>query len=273
MDRATSHIILSTKALCVIAIVFLFPVLYFNIFCLQLALRPSRDYNGCSVLRRYFAQLHLLRARFPPETIGQLPIDFAWWERTTRSTDDMANIRHLNSYHVSYNPLPFPSGKMCTQMLSISRRDCRSSKPQSCTTSVSAAQMNWSLYYLSINWCRLPSLDPSLPWSEGYRTGQWTNAGLCLFQCWCVEMWPAVVNSLGDERSYHSLSVCSWCLCLSRCKISVPINASDTRLTMCYVLSTQERFATSHASKDLGPEFVAFYKNLMLVCYVLLIMW
>lgn len=79
MDRATSHIILSTKALCVIAIVFLFPVLYLSSAAfLQLALRPSRDYNGCSVLRRYFAQLHLLRARFPPETIGQLPIDFAW---------------------------------------------------------------------------------------------------------------------------------------------------------------------------------------------------
>lgn len=45
---------------------------------MQLALRPSRDYNGCSVLRRYFAQLHLLRARFPPETIGHLPIDFVW---------------------------------------------------------------------------------------------------------------------------------------------------------------------------------------------------
>jgi hypothetical protein len=76
-DRTTSHIILSTKALCVVAIVFSFPVLYL-IYYLQLALRPSRDYNGCSVLRRYFAQLHLLRARFPPEAIGQLPIDFAW---------------------------------------------------------------------------------------------------------------------------------------------------------------------------------------------------
>ena len=44
----------------------------------QHAMRPSRDYGGCSVLRRYFAQLHLLRARFPPDT-GQLPIDFVWW--------------------------------------------------------------------------------------------------------------------------------------------------------------------------------------------------
>jgi tyrosine-protein phosphatase non-receptor type 23 len=40
--------------------------------------KPTRDYNGCSVLRRYFAQLHLLRARFPPETVGQIPVDFAW---------------------------------------------------------------------------------------------------------------------------------------------------------------------------------------------------
>jgi tyrosine-protein phosphatase non-receptor type 23 len=41
-------------------------------------MRPTKDYNGCSVLRRYFAQLHLLRARFPPETLGQIPVDFAW---------------------------------------------------------------------------------------------------------------------------------------------------------------------------------------------------
>ena len=45
----------------------------------QHSTKPTRDYNGCSVLRRYFAQLHLLRARFPPETVGQIPVDFAWW--------------------------------------------------------------------------------------------------------------------------------------------------------------------------------------------------
>ena len=44
----------------------------------QHSMRPTKDYNGCSVLRRYFAQLHLLRARFPPETLGQIPVDFAW---------------------------------------------------------------------------------------------------------------------------------------------------------------------------------------------------
>ena len=35
----------------------------------------------------------------------------------------------------------------------------------------------------------------------------------------------------------------------------------------------QERFAVNHASKDLGPEFVAFYKNLMLVNALLLCVW
>ena len=49
-------------------------------------MRPSRDYNGISTLRRYFAQLHLLRARFPPETIGQLPIDFVWYVHIYRET-------------------------------------------------------------------------------------------------------------------------------------------------------------------------------------------
>ena len=36
---------------------------------------------------------------------------------------------------------------------------------------------------------------------------------------------------------------------------------------MAVVFQFQERFATSHASKDLGPEFVTFYKNLMLVIH------
>ncbi len=45
---------------------------------LQSALHPPKDYNGVSMLRRYFGQLHLIRERFPTETIGQLPIDFVW---------------------------------------------------------------------------------------------------------------------------------------------------------------------------------------------------
>ena len=51
----------------------------------QHSMKPTRDYNGCSVLRRYFAQLHLLRARFPPETVGQIPVDFAWSVTTALS--------------------------------------------------------------------------------------------------------------------------------------------------------------------------------------------
>lgn len=74
--------------------------------------------------------------------------------------DPLMRYKHQISQFI---PSPLPSGKMCTRMLSISRKDCRSSKPQSCTTSVSAAQMNM-LYYFSVDWCRLPSLNPSLPW-------------------------------------------------------------------------------------------------------------
>ena len=64
-------------------LLFMSSPLYNSLFLSSLsqhAMRPSRDYGGCSVLRRYFAQLHLLRARFPPDT-GQLPIDFVWWVR------------------------------------------------------------------------------------------------------------------------------------------------------------------------------------------------
>ena len=56
-------------------------------------MKPSRDYNGISILRRYFAQLHLLRARFPTETIGHLPIDFVWYAPLLRTF--MQEYHHL----------------------------------------------------------------------------------------------------------------------------------------------------------------------------------
>jgi tyrosine-protein phosphatase non-receptor type 23 len=49
------------------------------------ALKPTRDYTGCNILRRYYAQIHLLKSRFPVEAVGPLPIDFSWKDLYTNA--------------------------------------------------------------------------------------------------------------------------------------------------------------------------------------------
>ncbi|XP_065886518.1 tyrosine-protein phosphatase non-receptor type 23-like isoform X2 [Dysidea avara] len=44
----------------------------------------TKDYAGCSTLRKYFAQLHLLSARFPKDMIGGvIPLEFKWKDAFT----------------------------------------------------------------------------------------------------------------------------------------------------------------------------------------------
>lgn len=127
-----------------------------------------------------------------------------------------------------------------------------------------------NLYFNIAYLCDYVGCLHSILASRGRRDTEQVGVQILASLCFSVDVLRCVVvvvNSLGDERSYHSLSVCCWRLCLSRCKNTLPMNASDTNITMFHLLSTQERFATSHASKDLGPEFIAFYKNLMLVSF------
>ncbi|KAK9510379.1 hypothetical protein O3M35_005178 [Rhynocoris fuscipes] len=42
------------------------------------AVRPVKDVTGCSVLKRYFCQLHFLQSRFPMGKGGAAAISFAW---------------------------------------------------------------------------------------------------------------------------------------------------------------------------------------------------
>lgn len=43
------------------------------------AVRPAKDVTGCSVLKRYYAQLHALQGRFPMEKGQPMAISFTWY--------------------------------------------------------------------------------------------------------------------------------------------------------------------------------------------------
>ena len=102
MDRATSHIILSTKALCVTAIVFLFPVPYHYLLA---AACPS------TFQRLQWLQCAASVLCSAPPAASQISPGDNWtaanWLCMVREIHwRYANIRHLNSYYISYTPPP-----------------------------------------------------------------------------------------------------------------------------------------------------------------------
>ncbi|XP_019849415.1 PREDICTED: tyrosine-protein phosphatase non-receptor type 23-like isoform X1 [Amphimedon queenslandica] len=57
------------------------------------SLKVSKDHNGCTLLRRYYAQLHLLRARFPQEAAGIIPIHFSWKDVYTGAESQLEGLQ------------------------------------------------------------------------------------------------------------------------------------------------------------------------------------
>ena len=39
----------------------------------------SRDFTGCSTLKKYYSQLHFLQSRFPMKEDGDAAISFTWY--------------------------------------------------------------------------------------------------------------------------------------------------------------------------------------------------
>lgn len=42
------------------------------------AVRPPVNVNGCSILKRYYCQLHFLQSRFPMGKDGPAAVNFVW---------------------------------------------------------------------------------------------------------------------------------------------------------------------------------------------------
>ena len=65
---------------------------YFHLLChlftpcvcdvcvLQSAVNVTRDFEGCSTLRKYFGQLHYLQSRVPLAPGQEAAVPISWWE-------------------------------------------------------------------------------------------------------------------------------------------------------------------------------------------------
>ncbi len=42
------------------------------------AVHVSKDYSGCSTLKKYFCQLNFLKSRFPMNEEGSCAVSFSW---------------------------------------------------------------------------------------------------------------------------------------------------------------------------------------------------
>ncbi|XP_014669831.1 PREDICTED: tyrosine-protein phosphatase non-receptor type 23-like, partial [Priapulus caudatus] len=59
----------------------------------QNAIKASKDFMGCSVLKRYFAQLHLLQSRFPMSEGGAAAVNFTWADVYTNTWGTYADVK------------------------------------------------------------------------------------------------------------------------------------------------------------------------------------
>ncbi len=56
------------------------------------AIHISKDFSGCSTLKKYFCQLNFLRTRFPMMEGGPCAITFSWFEVFSESLHTWADI-------------------------------------------------------------------------------------------------------------------------------------------------------------------------------------
>ncbi|XP_014253355.1 tyrosine-protein phosphatase non-receptor type 23 [Cimex lectularius] len=66
------------------------------------AVRPVKDVAGCSVLKKYFCQLHFLQSRFPMGKEGKAAINFSWKDAYGHSVTTAADIK-VEMVAVLYN--------------------------------------------------------------------------------------------------------------------------------------------------------------------------
>lgn len=58
-----------------------------------MAVRPATDVTGCSVLKRYYCQLHFLQSRFPMSKDGASAVTFTWRDTYANMVCSLADIR------------------------------------------------------------------------------------------------------------------------------------------------------------------------------------
>lgn len=61
------------------------------------AVHPANDVTGCSVLKKYYCQLHFLQSRFPMGKDGAASVNFSWLVQTVFNRNKQSDLHWSGS--------------------------------------------------------------------------------------------------------------------------------------------------------------------------------
>lgn len=114
------------------------------------AIRPPIDVAGCSLLKRYYCQLHFLQSRFPMGKDGAAAITFTWRDTYANMVCSLANIR-FEIISILYN-----IGAMHTQLGALTERTSADGMKMACAHFQCAA---WAFEHLKNSYPQPSGVD------------------------------------------------------------------------------------------------------------------
>ncbi|XP_076756719.1 tyrosine-protein phosphatase non-receptor type protein myopic isoform X1 [Xylocopa sonorina] len=114
------------------------------------AIRPPVDVAGCSLLKRYYCQLHFLQSRFSMGKDGAAAVTFTWRDTYANMVCSLANIR-FEIISILYN-----IGAMHTQLGALTERTSADGMKMACAHFQCAA---WAFEHLKNSYPQPSGLD------------------------------------------------------------------------------------------------------------------
>lgn len=114
------------------------------------AIRPPIDVAGCSLLKKYYCQLHFLQSRFPMGKDGAAAITFTWRDTYANMVCSLANIR-FEIISILYN-----IGAMHTQLGALTERTSADGMKMACAHFQCAA---WAFEHLKNSYPQPSGVD------------------------------------------------------------------------------------------------------------------
>ncbi|XP_015120236.1 tyrosine-protein phosphatase non-receptor type 23 isoform X2 [Diachasma alloeum] len=117
-----------------------------------MAARPPIAVTGCSVLKKYYCQLHFVQSRFPMGTDEPAAVSFSWKDTYTNMVFTLSNIR-FELISILYN-----IGAIHSQLGSKTERTSADGMKLACSHFQCAA---WAFEHLQNSYPHLPGVDMS----------------------------------------------------------------------------------------------------------------
>ncbi|CAK9828677.1 Tyrosine-protein phosphatase non-receptor type 23 [Anthophora retusa] len=115
-----------------------------------MAVRPPINVTGCSLLKKYYCQLHFLQSRFPMGKDGTAAVTFTWRDTYANMVCSLANIR-FEIISILYN-----IGAMHTQLGALTERTSADGMKMACSHFQCAA---WAFEHLKNSYPQPSGVD------------------------------------------------------------------------------------------------------------------